>query len=178
MNVVRVSKFMSLVLRHDPKQAGLTLDANGWADLVTLCAATEKRFGASEDDIRRVVAGSDKQRFIIDGGRIRANQGHSVSVELDLKPVTPPAFLYHGTLKAFSTSIEAGGLNKGKRHHVHLSADTETAERVAVRRRKPWLIYTIAAGRMAEDGHRFFCSENGVWLTDHVPAKYLDSNTE
>ncbi len=114
MNDVRISKFMSLVLRHDPGAAGLKLDANGWTDLAALCAEAEKRFGASQSDIRRIVAASDKQRFIIEGDRIRANQGHSVTVELGLIPVPPPALLYHGTIAAFSVPIELRRPNQGQ----------------------------------------------------------------
>ncbi len=175
MNDIRLSRFLSLVLRHRPEEADLTLDENGWTDLAALCAATEKRFGASEVDIRRVVAESDKQRFIIDGVRIRANQGHSVDVDLDLKPVKPPHILYHGTVRDVSASIAARGLIKGNRHHVHLSADAETARRVAMRRNRPWLIYRVDAGAMARSGHPFYCSANGVWLTDHVPPQFLSA---
>ncbi len=173
MNDIRISKFMSLVLRHDPGKAGLALDANGWTDFTRLVAACHKRFGASEADILRVIAESDKKRFVIDGDRIRANQGHSVNVDLDLPPADPPAGLYHGTTAAVSASIDEKGLIRGNRHHVHLSADTETARRVAVRRKGPWVIYRIDAAAMAGAGHLFYLSANGVWLTESVPPDYL-----
>lgn len=173
MDDVRVSRFMSLVLRHEPAKAGITLDAKGWADLDALCAVTKRCFGAGPDDISRIVAESDKQRFVIEGRRIRANQGHSVKVDLNLEPAAPPSVLYHGTIEEVAGAIALKGLIRGNRHHVHLSADIETAGRVARRRRKPWMIYKIDALAMAEAGHAFYCSDNGVWLTGHVPPGFL-----
>jgi len=175
MNDVRLSKFLSLVLRHRPDEAGLTLDDHGWADLAAVCEVAKNRFGATESDIRRIVSESDKQRFIIEGMQIRANQGHSVDVNLDLKPARPPETLYHGTVQDASASISAKGLVRGNRHHVHLSADSDTARRVAIRRNRPWLIYHIDAAAMTNSGHLFYCSVNGVWLTDHVPPEFLST---
>jgi putative RNA 2'-phosphotransferase len=168
-----ISKFMSLVLRHAPEQAGLMLDANGWTDLGALASAVEKRFGAIEADIRRVVDENAKKRFAIEGDRIRAVQGHSVGVDLGLQQSPPPATLFHGTKSENLASIMAGGLNRGERHHVHLSPDQATAQIVARRRKGEDVILAVDAGRMAADGSAFFLSENGVWLTDHVPASYL-----
>ncbi|PZO80455.1 MAG: RNA--NAD 2'-phosphotransferase [Mesorhizobium amorphae] len=168
-----ISKFMSLVLRHEPKKAGLVLDANGWTDLGALVAAVGNRFGATEADVRRVVEENAKKRFTIDDGRIRAAQGHSVAVDLVLAQVMPPATLFHGTKVGNVPSILAEGLHRGKRHHVHLSPDRETASIVAKRRAGEDVILVIEAGRMAGDGVAFFRSENGVWLTDHVAPQYV-----
>lgn len=171
----RLSKFLSLVLRHDPARVGITLDAAGWTDVDALLAA----FAAHGEPITRaqleeLVATSDKQRyaFSLDGSRIRANQGHSVPVELGLPPATPPALLFHGTVEAALPGIRAEGLRKGSRHDVHLSADRETAAKVGGRRGKP-VILEIRAGAMAEAGHVFQCSANGVWLTAHVPPGFI-----
>jgi putative RNA 2'-phosphotransferase len=173
--LVRVSKFLSLVLRHDPGKIGLTLDAAGWAEVDELIAAAA-RAGVEIDreTLARVVAESDKQRFALspDGGRIRANQGHSVEVDLGLEPRTPPEVLYHGTASRFVDSIRGSGLHAASRTHVHLSADEETARRVGQRHGSP-VVLTVAAGRMHRDGRPFFRSANGVWLTDAVPAEYI-----
>jgi len=167
-----ISKYLSYVLRHAPETAGLELDPGGWAPIADVIAGAEGPL--TEDQIRSVVASSDKQRFSIseDGLRIRANQGHSVPVDLGLIPQTPPDRLYHGTVEKFLAAILEQGLLKGQRHHVHLSADLETAMAVGARRGKP-VILTIDAAAMAAAGHAFFRSENGVWLTDAVPAEFL-----
>ena len=174
--LVRISKFLSLVLRHDPGKIGLALDAAGWADVDELIAAAA-RAGVEIDreTLARVVAENDKQRFALspDGDRIRANQGHSVRVDLGLEPQTPPEVLYHGTAARFVDSIRASGLHAASRTHVHLSPDEETARWVGQRHGKP-VVLRVAAGRMHRDGRAFFRSENGVWLTDVVPAEYID----
>ena len=174
--LVRISKFLSLVLRHDPGKIGLALDAAGWADVDELIAAAA-RAGVEIDreTLARVVAENDKQRFALspDGRRIRANQGHSVRVDLGLEPQTPPEVLYHGTASRFVDSIRGSGLHAASRTHVHLSPDEETARRVGQRHGKP-VVLPVAAGRMHRDGRAFFRSENGVWLTDAVPAEYID----
>jgi putative RNA 2'-phosphotransferase len=172
--LVRLSKRMSKALRHDPARAGLTLDAGGWVPVETLLAAMR----IERADLDAVVAGNDKQRFAVRRGadgveRIRANQGHSVPVELGLPPATPPARLYHGTGAVALASIRATGLHRGGRHHVHLSADRETAQRVGARRGGAVVIIAVDAGAMARDGHLFYRSANGVWLTDAVPPGYL-----
>jgi putative RNA 2'-phosphotransferase len=176
--LVRLSKRMSLALRHDPAGAGITLDPAGWVPVEEFLAALRIE-RASLDE---VVATSDKQRFKVERGadgveRIRANQGHSVPVELGLTPADPPATLYHGTSAAVADSIRATGLHKGGRHHVHLSADTATAQRVGARRPGEVVIFTVDAAAMAQDGHVFYRSDNGVWLTDAVPAQYLESRS-
>lgn len=175
MSAVRISKFLSLVLRHDPARIGITLDEAGWTDVDALLAAAAAH-GVTiwRDQLREIVASSDKQRFALseDGTRIRANQGHSVSVDLQLPPREPPAMLYHGTVAAALPGIRAQGLLRGKRHDVHLSADLETAKKVGSRRGAP-LILEIRAADMHAAGHVFTCSENGVWLTDRVPPEFI-----
>jgi len=173
--LVRISKFLSLVLRHDPGRIGLQLDAAGWAEVDELIAAAAR--GGVEIDretLARVVAGNDKQRFALtpDGIRIRANQGHSVRVDLGLEPRTPPEVLYHGTAARFVDSIRESGLHAARRTHVHLSADVETARKVGRRHGSP-VVLAVAAGRMHRDGRVFYQSDNGVWLTDAVPAEYI-----
>lgn len=168
-----LSKLMSLALRHDPGALGLTLDAQGWVAIEALVAGlAARRRGVTRADVERVVAESDKQRFAIDGDRIRANQGHSVEVELGYAPATPPDRLYHGTAAANLESIRAQGLRRGSRHHVHLSADVATARRVGARHGTP-VVLVVDAARMDADGHAFFQAANGVWLTEHVPPAYL-----
>jgi putative RNA 2'-phosphotransferase len=170
------SKFLSLVLRHQPETIGVTLDPQGWIDVDVLLEAMAKHGRKLEfAELERLVLESDKKRFALseDGKRIRANQGHSVEVDLALAPQTPPDVLYHGTVDRFLESIRTTGLEKRDRHHVHLSANVETAEKVGQRRGKPVLL-RIQADQMHRDGHAFFISNNGVWLVDHVPAKYIE----
>ncbi len=169
------SKFLSLVLRHKPEEAGLTLDPQGWVNIDTLLRGLKRAGRAmSRDELEALVADSDKKRFTIseDGKRIRAAQGHSVAVDLGLAPVTPPEHLYHGTASANLDAIFREGLKPGKRQKVHLSPDPETAERVGQRHGKPTVL-RVETGRMATDGHLFWRADNGVWLTDHVPKDYL-----
>jgi putative RNA 2'-phosphotransferase len=171
----KVSKFLSLVLRHEPQKVGLTLDDAGWVDVRDLLDALARHgFPVEEIELNEVVATSDKKRFSFsdDGLRIRANQGHSVGVELGYTPVAPPEVLYHGTPERFVESIRESGLIKRQRHHVHLSVDEATASKVGERRGRP-VILKIDASRMHRDGIEFYVSANGVWLTDHVPAKYI-----
>jgi len=172
----RISKFLSLVLRHDPDRIGITLDEAGWTDVAALLEATAAHgVMLTRNERAQIVATSDKQRFALspDGARIRANQGHSVEVDLALAPATPPAVLYHGTVGQVVGSIREQGLIKGARHHVHLSADTVTATKVGGRRGKP-VILAVRAADMVAAGHTFFRSENGVWLVEHVPAQFID----
>ncbi len=171
----KISKFLSLVLRHHPDLIGINLDEQGWTDVEVLLAnANRQGTSFSEAELKKVVAQSDKQRFALseDGLRIRANQGHSVSVDLGYTPETPPDVLYHGTIVAFLPAIGKEGLLKGKRHHVHLSPDEATALKVGARRGRP-VILKIDAAKMILAGIEFYQSTNGVWLTDHVPAEYL-----
>lgn len=176
----RTSKFLSLVLRHEPGRIGLALDASGWADVEELLVACHGHGMALERaELEEVVATSEKKRFALsdDGRRIRANQGHSIDVALGYSPVPPPERLFHGTATRFLDSIRREGLHKRGRHHVHLSADTETAEKVGQRHGRP-VILTVLAAAMHERGHRFFVSENGVWLTDHVPVEFIEFSSE
>jgi putative RNA 2'-phosphotransferase len=169
------SKFLSYVLRHGPDSIGLTLDENGWAsidDLLAKAAASGRAIDRAT--LLEVVATSDKKRFTLspDGIRIRAAQGHSVAVALGLEPAFPPDTLYHGTATRFLEAIRAQGLKPGERQQVHLSADAATARAVGARHGKP-VVLRVAAGAMHEAGMAFFRADNGVWLTDHVPAQFL-----
>lgn len=173
---VQTSKFLSLVLRHDPAKVGIVLDDGGWTDVAALLEALARHgHPLTREQLGELVRTSDKQRYALspDGSRIRANQGHSVDVELDLPEAVPPAKLYHGTVAEFLDSIRVTGLVKGARHHVHLSADLETARKVGGRRGKP-VILVIRAADMVAAGHVFFRSANGVWLTDHVPPAFIE----
>lgn len=169
------SKFLSLVLRHRPGLAGVTLDPAGWVDVDDLLAGCETAGRTiSREELDEVVATNDKKRFEFNPDRrmIRASQGHSVGVDLGHSPVDPPEILFHGTVGRNIASIRARGLSRGKRHHVHLSPDRATAVKVGARRGKP-VVLEIRAARMRADGMLFFLSPNGVWLTDHVPPEYL-----
>lgn len=175
MNDKTISKFLSLVLRHEPEAIGLTLDANGWTgieDLVERARAHGKHISVA--DVLRVTAASDKKRFTLsaDGVKIRAAQGHSVTVELGLSPVTPPDILFHGTATRFVAPIQAEGLKPQSRQQVHLSLDEDTAVKVGQRHGKP-VVFHVEAGRMHAEGHLFFRADNGVWLTDTVPPGFL-----
>ncbi|MFI2618891.1 RNA 2'-phosphotransferase [Streptomyces sp. NPDC018584] len=170
---VKVSKYLSRHLRHQPDRIGLALDENGWVEIdALLAAAAAHRFPFTRAELDHVVAVNDKQRFAVDGGRIRAQQGHSVGVDLGLPPATPPAYLYHGTVAAHLAAIRAEGLRPMNRHAVHLSADRETATRVGARRGRP-VVLSVDAGAMHRDGHVFQVSGNGVWLTAAVPPGRL-----
>ena len=172
----KLSKFLSLVLRHEPEVAGITLDETGWADVDALlagCAAKGKRMERVQ--LERIVANNDKKRFAFseDGTRIRANQGHSVKVDLQYDQVSPPAVLYHCTASRFLPAIREKGLLKMSRHHVHLAASTKGTAEVGARHGLPVLL-TIKADAMAVAGHVFYRSDNGVWLTDAVPAEFIE----
>lgn len=175
MNLTKESKFLALVLRHNPGEIGITLDAAGWVPVDTLLAAL-RRHGRelTRAQLDRVVAENDKKRYEYDesGTRIRASQGHSVPVELGYTPAEPPATLYHGTATGTVEAIFREGLKPGRRHHVHLSTDIETATRVGARHGRP-AVLTVDAARMRADGHLFYRSTNGVWLTEHVAPAYL-----
>ncbi|WP_406697676.1 RNA 2'-phosphotransferase [Singulisphaera sp. Ch08] len=175
---IRVSKYLAKYLRHAPEELGLTLQPGGWVPVDDLLAAAGNHgFPISYDELIECVESNDKQRYAIDatGDLIRANQGHSVAVDLQLEEQAPPEVLYHGTVERFLTSILADGLHKGKRHHVHLSKDVETATKVGARRGRP-VILKVAAGTMHRDGHTFYLSANRVWLTASVPPAYLSTD--
>jgi len=169
------SKFLSLLLRHKPQIVGLDLDPEGWADTQELLQKINAHGHIlTLEELQQVVAQNDKQRFAFsaDGTRIRANQGHSVTVDLDLHPVAPPEVLYHGTAERNLSSIREKGLLKRKRHHVHLSPDELTARKVGMRYGNP-VVLCVAAARMHAEGAVFYQSTNGVWLTDEVPVVYI-----
>ncbi|MGW4960445.1 RNA 2'-phosphotransferase [Nonomuraea sp. NPDC004186] len=171
--LIRVSKYLARHLRHDPGRIGLTLDPNGWVPVDTLLrAAAEHGFPITAAELWKVVEANDKRRYAIEDGRIRASQGHSVPVDLDLPAVRPPEVLYHGTVGRFLAAIKEEGLRPMNRHHVHLSPDRETATRVGARRGVP-VVLVVAAEAMHAGGHEFRVSANGVWLADHVPPGYL-----
>lgn len=174
-HVVKTSKYLSMLLRHQPDKIGLVLDDNGWANVEELIAkanATGKSLSRSL--IERVVAENDKKRFALsdDGMRIRASQGHSVEVDLALPPQTPPETLFHGTATRFVESIREKGLIPGNRQHVHLSLLRETAEAVG-RRHGKLAVLIVQSGEMHRAGHAFYLSDNGVWLTDSVPTSFI-----
>ena len=183
-----LSRRLSYLLHHAPQEAGLTLETGGWVPVAELLAGLAAGgLHLSRAQLEAVVAGNDEGRFAFDasGERIRANQGHSVPVDLELEPQPPPAALYHGTARRFLAAIMQQGLLRMQRHHVHLSPDTDTATRVGARRGPPVLLQVDAAAmqrarsgvlmgvRSRRHGHTFYRSENGVWLTDRVPPEFL-----
>ena len=172
----KFGRFLSYILRHHPDKIGLRLDDQGWADtgeLISKSASLDRVF--SMEDLKEIVLNDEKQRFAFneDDTRIRANQGHSIEVDLNLMTKAPPDILYHGTVSRFLDDIRKEGLKRMDRHHVHLSVDKETAIIVGRRRGKP-VILTIKSGLMHREGYSFLISENGVWLTDTVPSLYID----
>ena len=172
---VQISKFLSLVLRHQPEKIGLRLSQSGWASVEELIEASRQRgIEFTLEELQNIVASNDKQRFSLseDGLSIRANQGHSIEVELGYAPSAPPEVLYHGTAERFLNSIKQQGLIKGRRHHVHLSADVDTAVKVGRRHGEP-VVLKVEAGRMHQDGFVFYLSANRVWLTERVPVQYM-----
>ncbi len=174
--LVSTSKFLSLILRHKPEKIGLTLDEAGWANVPELIERCNKHgHKLTLALLEEIVSTNEKQRFAFnaDKSRIRANQGHSIDVDLQLTPKVPPAMLYHGTATRFLDSIRQQGLIAGNRQHVHLSADHETALKVGQRHGKP-IVLEVQSGAMHAAGIAFYQSENGVWLTGHVPASYLN----
>ncbi|GHA72743.1 putative RNA 2'-phosphotransferase [Lysobacter bugurensis] len=174
------SKFLSLVLRHKPGVIGLELDPHGWADVNRLVElATAHGTPLSRELVEEIVATSDKQRFALtpDRKRIRANQGHSVEVDLQLAPVRPPPLLFHGTASRFLAAIRDHGLMPRSRRHVHLSDSEATAATVGARHGRP-VVLRVASEQMHAHGYHFYRSANGVWLTATVPVHYLDGPTE
>jgi putative RNA 2'-phosphotransferase len=167
------SRFLAYLLRHNPAAVGVTLDGSGWVGVDALLAAMARHGRPlSRDALDALVAGGDKRRFELSDGRIRAAQGHSIPVDLGLEPQAPPPVLYHGTVERFLPGILAHGLRPGRRTHVHLSADVESAVTVGTRRGDPIVLLVDAAG-MHRDGHAFFRAANGVWLTVHVPPQWM-----
>ena len=174
--VTQISKFLCKFLRHSPEKLGITLDSGGWVDIDDLLlACSNYGFPITLEEIEQTVELDDKQRFTIKAGKIRANQGHSIPVDLDLTSAVPPAVLYHGTATRFLDSILKDGLTKQKRHHVHLSENKAIAHSVGSRYGEP-IVLTVSSYQMFDDGYNFYCSENDVWLTDRVPVKYIKTN--
>ena len=174
---IELSKHLSFLLRHHPEAAGLSLDENGWADVSALIAAVRSSGRAIDFALLgKIVHEDEKGRYAFskDGTKIRAVQGHSFRVDVGLKESMPPEFLYHGTSLRASDAILREGLKKMSRLYVHLSETVGGAERVAARRKGNPVILMIRAGDMSADGYLFFLSENGVWLTDHVPPCYIE----
>ncbi len=173
--LVRVSKYLSKILRHQPERIGLELDPGGWVDVAAvLAAAAAHGFPITRAELDEVVARNNKQRFGFDetGTRIRAHQGHSVDVAMDYTPTVPPETLYHGTGERSRAPIERDGLRPMRRQYVHLSADVVTATSVGARHGRP-VVCVVDAGAMHRAGHVFYRSANGVWLVARVPAEFL-----
>lgn len=175
MKITQLSKYLSLILRHEPSKIGLKLDEQGWAEVSDLleCLGAHGKLTTLEE-LEHVVETNNKQRFRFseDGSRIRANQGHSIAIELGLEVTTPPEILYHGTATCFIESIKEQGLLSGNRQHVHMSEKEDTARQVGSRHGKP-IILTVKSAEMHGDGFQFTRSDNGVWLTEKVPVSYL-----
>ena len=169
------SKFISLILRHKPETIGIALDEHGWANVEELIEGVSRTHKLDMETLERIVAEDEKQRYSFNEDKtlIRANQGHSIPVDVELEEVVPPETLYHGTGEKYVTSIEARGLIPKSRLYVHLSGDKETATKVGTRHGKP-VIYIVKSGDMHRDGFKFYRSVNGVWLTKEVPAEYLE----
>ena len=175
-NKIKTGKFLSLILRHSPELIGIEMDSQGWVnikELISKCAAKGKRFSMA--DLEEIVETNNKRRYSFneDKTKIRANQGHSIDVDLEFSPVEPPEILYHGTAESFYNSIMEKGIIKKNRQHVHLSDNRTTAHNVGARHGKP-LILRVLSGEMHTDGIEFFLSENGVWLTDYIDPKYIE----
>ena len=178
-NEINISKFLSLVLRHQPETIAITLDQNGWADVKDLIEkANNYGIKFDRETLNHIVATNPKKRFAFNDtlDKIRASQGHSVEIEIGYTNQKPPDILFHGTAEKFVQSILDKGLEKGNRQQVHLSADIDTAINVGQRHGKPFIFKV--AGQMYQDNFLFYISDNGVWLTDNVPTKYLKQNDE
>ena len=168
------SKFIALILRHKPETIGITLDELGWANVDELIQGVSKTHPLSIELLEEIVRTDDKQRYSFneDHTLIRANQGHSIPVDVELEEKTPPDILYHGTGLKYTESIDRQGLIPKSRLYVHLSADYDTAVKVGQRHGKP-VVYQVKAGKMTADGYKFYLSVNGVWLTKRVLPEYL-----
>lgn len=175
MPLTKTSKYISLILRHKPMQIGITLDPHGWANVDQLIAGVSKTHPLTMEMLEEIVATDNKQRYSFNDDKtlIRANQGHSVDVDVELEQAIPPDTLYHGTGEKFVQSIDEQGLVPKSRLYVHLSKDYNTAVNVGSRHGKP-VVYRVDTKKMASDGYEFFLSVNGVWLTKEVPASYLE----
>jgi putative RNA 2'-phosphotransferase len=170
-----LSKFISLILRHKPEVIGISLDDHGWANVDELLAGIRRTRPIDTEMLEEIVRTDEKQRYTFneDHARIRANQGHSIQVDVELEEKEPPEYLFHGTGRKYVESIDQTGLIPKSRLYVHLSGDQETAIKVGKRHGEP-IVYQVAAGAMARDGHKFWRSANDVWLTKRVPPEYLE----
>lgn len=179
MSLKDTSKFMSLILRHKPEAIGISLDEHGWANVDELIAGIAKTQDFNMDILEEIVRDDEKQRYSFNEDKtlIRANQGHSISVDVELDVVEPPAELWHGTGEKYVASIDEQGLIPKSRLYVHLSKDKDTAVKVGKRHGDP-VLYIVKAGEMYRDGYQFYLSKNGVWLTKQVPVKYLEKNEQ
>lgn len=168
------SKYISLILRHRPEVIGITLDEHGWADVEELIRGVGRTHPLDMETLKEIVRTDEKGRYSFneDFTKIRANQGHSVKVDVELERKAPPKVLWHGSAEKYEASIDTHGLLPGSRLYVHLSPDVETARKVGSRHGRP-VVYLVESGRMHADGLEFFLSKNGVWLTKHIPAGYL-----
>ncbi len=172
---LKLSKLLSLVLRHRPELADISPDNAGWVEVdLLLSGLANNGTQLTRDELDKLVAKSDKQRFSFneDRTKIRANQGHSYQIELGYTPTKPPELLFHGTASKYLQSIKTNGLTKRSRHHVHLSTNLETAAKVG-QRHGELVLLTVMAEKMFENGFEFFLSDNGVWLTEHVPIVFI-----
>ena len=178
MYLQEISKFISLILRHKPEAIGITLDEHGWANVDELIAGISKTHTFNRDMLEEIVRTDNKQRYSFNEDKtlIRANQGHSIPVDVELEEVVPPKYLYHGTGEKFRASIDAEGLKPKSRLYVHLSEDINTATKVGSRHGKP-VVYRVFSGWMHKNGFRFYRSVNGVWLTKDVPTMYIKRET-
>ena len=167
-------RLIALILRHKPEMIGIKLDEHGWADVDKLLEGVNRNHSLTREQLEEIVRTDNKQRFPFneDKTKIRANQGHSISVDVELQEAEPPEFLYHGTGEKFVSSIKETDILPCNRLYVHLSSDIDTAIKVGSRHGKPF-VFTVSSGQMYRDGYKFFRSVNGVWLTKKVEAKYL-----
>lgn len=177
VDLTNTSKYLSLILRHKPEAIGITLDEHGWADVKLLIEGIGKTHPFDRETLEEIVRTDNKKRYSFNDDKtlIRANQGHSIPVDVELPVEEPPEYLWHGTGQKFEVSIDKMGLIPKSRLYVHLSADRETAVKVGSRHGTP-VVYRVDTGRMAGDGYIFYRSVNGVWLTKEVPAGYLEKN--
>ena len=175
MSLNKTSRFISMILRHKPGVIGITLDEHGWADVSELIEGVNKVHPLDMETLEEIVRTNEKQRFSFneDKTKIRANQGHTIPVDVELEEKVPPEVLYHGTGDKYVESIDCTGLEPRQRLYVHLSTDKEMAAKVGQRHGKP-VVYRVNSGQMVKDGYVFYLSVNGVWLTKAVPVKYLE----
>ena len=174
MNLTKASKYIALILRHKPETIGIALDKHGWANVNELIKGVSKKYPIDMDILEEIVRTDEKQRYSFNEDKtlIRANQGHSIQVDVELEEVEPPVYLYHGTGEKYAESIDQNGLIPKSRLYVHLSKDVETAINVGKRHGNP-VIYLVDSKKMYQEGYKFYRSTNGVWLVNNAPPEYL-----